>query len=401
MATTDGARSAGDPVLEGAISEMSSEGTLDATGTFDPGDNGASQVADGASAANAGALPAPGDDGSDTTGRSSTPNAPLATQDPSAAQAAADPLAGTEPFTYTVNGEQKTLAGVYRVPGEGLLVPEDQVSSLQQVAERADVLDRVTRELTAQNTTYERLSAWNVTDPDGTQRTLSGQQGLEAMRVELAQQAAAISAIDVLLSDPQNIVNLLVSDGQGGVTIDPRSLKMLALEVRSAAVDAERQERSKFATLGQSTSGPASSGSSGQDYTAQAPAVIKQAAGAAYDTLSADDRSLLADQLSRYVRPVTEEDRRWNPALKIGAPIVDASFTKVVQHLAAQRQASSKVAEAAERAGKFNGGQDRGRQPAKPTPKPAAPIPPADGRKPKADWDSPLTEALAEMGVSR
>jgi hypothetical protein len=404
MSTTDGARSADDPVLAGAFSEMASEGTFDATAPIDDlGTEGASQASGDASAAPvAAAPPSNGDDGSDPQGSSSADAAPKA-PDPSAGSPAADPLAGTEPFTYTVNGEVKTLEGVRRVPGEGYFAPEAHVASLQSLAERADVLDRVSREVTAQNAQFERASTWTFTDAQGNEQTLTGLQGLEAQRIDSARVNAAVSIIDGLLSDPSKLLSLLAQDETGKIVVDPTAVETLQMRVQLAASAAEQQARSHFAKLGAPPNPQQPSTSTGSpSYQASAPKIIEQAAGANHAALSADDRQLLTEQIDRYVRPVTEEDRRWNPTLKIGAPIVDHSFTKVVQHLVAQRQASKQTAAAAEKAGKFNAGQDKGRQPAKVAPKPAAPTAPkTDARKPKADWDSPLSTAMSELGIAR
>lgn len=398
MSATDGARSADDPVLSGALSEMASEGSLDATASLDDlGTDGASQASGDASAADAAALPPTGDDGSSPVDRTAA-DAAGTSPDPGA-DSAADPLAGTEPFTYTVNGETRTLDGVYRVPGEGLLVPEDKVASLQQLAERAEILDRVSREVTDHNASYERLSAWTVTDAQGKEHTLTGLQGLEAMRVDSARVNAAVSIIDGLLSDPAKLLGLLAQDDKGQLVVDPSAVETLQMRIQLAANAAEQRARGSFANL----RSPAPATSTGPaNYAASAPKIIESAAGSAYNVLTAEDRNFLASQIGRYVRAVTEEDRRWDPSKKIGAPIVDAEYAQLVQRTAAQRADAKRVAEAAERAGKFNGGTERGRQPAKPATKPAAPVvPPKSNERQRPNWDGPLEQALQEMAIPR
>lgn len=392
MSTSDGASTAGDPALEQALTEMESEGLLGGEG--DPGAD-ASQSSGDASAASA-AAPAPtGDDGSSPTGTTAgaAPKAP----DPSAASpAAADPLAGTEPFTY--GADKKVLEGVYRVPGEGLLVPEDKASAIASLAERADVLDRVSREYSAQNATYERLSTWETTDASGKTVTLTGQQGLEAQRVEHARMSAAVEIVDGILADPSKLLSLLARDDQGRISIDPQAVETLQMRVQLAANTAEQTARSHFSKLSTGPAQPAGP----QSYAASAPNLIKQAAGAHDTALTADDRQFLTQQIDRYVRTVTEEDRRWNPNLKLGAPIVDESYGKLVERTAQQRAAATAQAKAAETAGKHNAGMDKGRQPPKAPIRPATPPPvKTDDRKPRADWETPLTGALAEMGIPR
>lgn len=396
MSTSDGASTSGDPALTQALTEMQSEGLLGGDG--DPG-AGASQSAGDVSAAPPAAAPAPaGDDGSGPTG--TTADAATKAPDPSAAPpAAADPLAGTEPFTYTVNGEQRTLEGVYRVPGEGLLVPEDKASAIASLAERADVLDRVSREYSAQNATYERLSTWETTDASGKTITLTGQQGLEAQRVEHARMDAAVSILDGILGDPQKLIALIGKDQAGNYVVDPAAIETLQMRVQLAANAAEQTARSHFSKISSGPTQPAAP----QSYAASAPSLIKQAAGANDAALTAEDRTFLGQQIDRYVRTVTEEDRRWNPKLTIGAPIVDESYGKLVERTAQQRAAATAQAKTAEAAGKHNAGMDKGRQPIKATAKIAEPPKPAktDERKPRADWESPLTGALAEMGIPR
>ncbi len=403
MSTSDGAsdRSSDDPVLSGALAEMTAEGNFNASQPLSDLGTGtnASQSAGDASAGTPAALSAPaGDDGSVQTG--SPAAAAPTTLDPSAAPAAADPLAGTEPFTYPVNGERKTLQGVYRVPGEGLMVPEEHVASIEALAERADVLDRVSREVTAQNATYERYSSWQTTDAEGKPTTLTGPQGFEAQRVAFARMEAAVTFADTLLSDPAKILSLIGKDEQGKFVLDPEAIENFQVRVQLAANTAEAQARAQFAKLGTAGSPQQPGASPPASYAASAPKVIEQAAGQGYASLSTEDRALLTKQIDRYIRPVTEEDRRWNPALKLGAPIVDAEYSTLVQHMVTQRQATKQIAKTSEAAGKHNAGMDKGRQPVKQPAKPAVPPPPAppnDRKKP--DWDTPFAEAMSEMGI--
>jgi hypothetical protein len=402
MAVTEGAGSSSDsdPVLESALSEMVSEGTVDLASNFDPGPESASQSSESvSSAAPKAAAPTPptGDNGSIQAGSSSVPKTGGT---PSAASAAADPLAGTEPVPYTVNGEARTLAWGHRVPGEGVFLTEAEMPQLQSLAERADILDRVTRDLTDQNTVYERLSQWPSIDSEGKSVTLSGQQGLEAMRVENARKDGLISVMDAILTDPAKLLSLLAKDGQGNIVVDPDAIGNLTMRAQLTADQSERVARAQFSKAQSPVQTPPAGPN---DYTSKAPKVIEQAAGANFAALLPEDKTMLANQIGRYVRTVTEEDRRWNPSLKVGGPIVDAAYEQVVQHLATQRAAAKTQATAAEAAGKFNGGMDRNRQPARQPAKapPAQPPKTEDGRKPKADWESPSNTALAEMGVER
>jgi hypothetical protein len=358
MSISDGAKSADDPVLSGALSEMISEGAIDTGATLsDLGADDASQASGDVSAAPAAAQPSTGDDGSSPAGVAPATASPT-TPDLGAAPAAADPLAGTEPFTYSVNGETRTLDGVRRVPGEGFFAPEEHVASLQQLAERAEILDRVSRDVTAQNANYERLSTWTVTDGEGREQTLTGPQGLEALRVDYARMQSAVAVIDGILEDPAKLLGLLAQDAQGRIVADPSAIETLSMRIQLAANAAADKTRSSF------TARPAPSASSAPsaapDYAASAPRLIEQSSPN-HAALTPADRTLLSEQIARYVRPVTEDDRRWNPALKVGGQIVDAAFSKLVQHMVTQRTAEKQQLQATERAGKVNAGMDRGR----------------------------------------
>lgn len=411
MQTTDGAprdTSSADSVLTGALAEMASSGELQPDQTFDSsaGSTGASPSADGSSAASAAApSTVPGDEGSGPTDRASrtaapapaTPTAPSAEKD-----TAADPLAGTEPFTYTVNGETKTLPGVYRVPGEGLLVPEDQVASVQGLAERVESQDRLIRDVAAKNADFERLTSWDIQDKDGKPQTLTGRDALEAMRVDYARQSAALTVMDSILSDPVKFAQLIGVTADNKIVIDPQALEYLQKDVMLAAGNAEKAARSQFQTLATPPVQPAP-----VDHSRSAPAIIDQVAKlAGFDAklLTEQDRMFLGKQIGRYVRTVTPADRVSNPALQVGSPIVDASFQDVIRDRADLRKTANAQATAAEKAGKHNAGMDKGRQPIKATAKisPPAQIPAktGEGRK-KADWDTPLDSALSEMGIAR
>lgn len=401
MKTTEGAgKGSGDPVLDKAFSEFSSEGvTLDepiGESLPDP----ASQAGTDASADTTTAAPgkATGDDGSGKAVEGAQEQVPAATGAP----ASDDPYAGTEPFTYTgPNGETKTLDGVFRVPGEGLLVPEDKVSVLQELAERADVLDRVARDHESQTADYERLAEWRTTGADGKEQIFSGRDGLVEMRVGFQKLAAVVQTLDALFDDPQKFQELVGVNDKGEIVPDARAIQHLQTDIRLAQANAEQSARKEIGTLErQATSSPA------PDFMAEAPRIIDWAAkssGVDAKALTKEDRQYLSEQMDRYVRTVTEADRKANSALKLGGPIIDAKFTALVKHTASLRLESSKQAIAAEKAGKFNAGQAKGRQPvAQPTKSPAPVIPVAEqGRPKKADWDSPLQTALEEMNISR
>lgn len=411
---TDGAvpstTSAGDdPVLAGALSEMASEGAaLDQPFSPAASDGTASQPSDGASALTSAApTSSAGDRGSVSDAARSAPAAP--TPDASAATAipepAADPLAGTEPFTY---GDGRKLDWAHRVPGEGVLLTEAEVPQLQQLAERAERLDRATRDLTTRHSDLERLTTWDIPSEDGkTTQQVTGAAAIEARDVLIARQDAVISLLDEILNDPQQFARLVAVNDKNEIVTDPLAVDYLRKDVLLKAHDAEQSARARFQQRGAPPAPSAASTTppdvSKIDFQSAAPAVISEAAGKDAGILTAEDRTFLTEQLPQYIRTVTEQDRQADPLLKVGAPIVSERFTKVVQRQIALRTEATKAAQAAESAGKHNAGMGKGRQPAKQPPKPSTPAatPAAAPARTKPDWDAPLTSALSEMGIAR
>lgn len=398
---SDGASSSGsDPVLSGALSEMSSEGAF--SDSSDPGTS-ASQPSGSESAVPSGAQPqATGDAGTSPTGPAPTGASAAATDplapSPAAADPATDPFAGTEPFTF---GDGKTLDGVFRVPGEGLLVPEDKVHVVTALAERADSLDRAWQESAQRNDVYERLSAWHTTDAQGNETVVNGLEGLMTMRVQMGTLAAAYDTLASVFTDPAQFAALVTVNPEGQIVPNKAELANLLTRsdlAESRATQAIREHLSKIATVAPPAQDAA------PDYAKVAPQLITQAAktaGVDAKTLTDKDTAFLAQQFPRYIRTVTEQDRRGNPALKVGGPIVDETFTQLVKDRVEMRLEQKKSSEAAEKAGKFNAGQDKGRQPV------AAPKPPTPPAKPgeqakvsRSDaWASPLNQALEEMSI--
>lgn len=311
-----------------------------------------------------------------------------------------DPLEGTEPFKYSVGNESKVLDGFYRVPGEGVMVPEDKVPQLEQLAVRAEMLDRASRESEQQNALYERLSEWTTTGPDGKEQTLKGVEAMVAHRVEHERQLAYRRVLDSYIENPNKLATLLVFNPEtGNYEHNPD-----AWEHAKTLVDLERQRaeisvRGQLAQRYQEPPKPQE-----PDYKAAAPSVIQQMAQSANvdaTVLTEQDRSFLSNQLARYIRPATAQDVRMNSSLQLNQPVVDLSFRDVVTDRIGLRKDALKRVEAAQDASKFNAGQDKGRQSGK-TPPPQRPATkPSTEPKPKADWNAPLEEFLSEQGIPR
>lgn len=391
MSTSVGASDrsqADDSVLATALSEMSSEGSIQADASIaDLAETkpDASQTAGSAGAGSpAAAPPTPGDDG--------------AVPPVAAAPKADDPLAGTEPFTY---GEGKTLDGVYRVPGEGLLVPESHVAAFTAVAERAakaDQLEQAHRDLSTNHAAFERAASWTVTDEQGKETTLTGLNGLEAMRVAYGQQSAALDTLASIFHPDKSgnyprlfalLTTEQIPDGRGGtverLVPNPDALNNLLTQSELAEMRAEQTARSQLATLTK----PEPQAPTPPNFTVEAPKLIASVAKAANldaSVLTPKQRETLTQQLPFHVK-----DGK-----------VSMEWQGLAKAMIEERLESKKTAEASEAAGKHNAGMDKGRQPSKVTPKaPVVPATPKPNERKKADWDGPLSGALEEMGITR
>lgn len=379
MAGTEGtARLSDDPALNDALNELSAEG-VDLNAPASDLEPDAVSQPEPTSAEDSAATPPAGALGAET--------APVVPVD--------DPFAGTEPFKY---GDGKVLDGVYRVPGEGLLVPEDRVPVIQQLAERAETLDRVAREYQTANQQFERIAQWTRTNEDGSKDVLTGIAAIAEERLHNAQLAVEHKAMYDLLNDPVAMHALLLEGPEGKAVYNQERLEAFVLRAQMAAGKAQEAVRKDFGARFQSPQAP-----SAPDYTTQAPSIIDAAlkqSGLVNATLTPESKALLASQLGQHIRTVTENDRLGNPALKVGAPIVSESFTALVKHLA-QSQATQKTAlSATEKATAHNAGMTRGRaQPARPAK--AAPVAPASTQKPtkSAAWDDPFKEAMNELNI--
>jgi hypothetical protein len=392
-----------DPVLASALSEMASEGLLnEPTGDLDTPPAG--EAATGASAPT-GAAPQAATDDATTDPAQAAVTPPAAGAAPDAkVEAPADPFAGTEPFTY---GQGKTLEGVYRVPGEGLLVPEDRVAVIQQLATERDSLDALFRESQARTQDYDRLTTWTHSQPDGSEQTITGPEAVIAMRVQMADLAARVQVFEELVQDPQRVLGLLVQTPEGKILSDTQALEMLNLRIRDRAREVQDAVRGVLNRPTAKSASPSPSQPTSVDWAKVAPSVIDAAAkesGARRLSAETGRQTFLAGQFTassgRSRRTIDASTRR----LKVGAPIVDADFTKVVKDRIQLRTESAAQVKAAEKAGKHNAGMDKARQPAPkaaaPPKTPTTPTPP-NAPKQKADWDSPLDTALAEMNITR
>lgn len=324
-----------------------------------------------------------GDDGqratSDALPSARTP-APSTTDDPAGDP---DPLATAKPFTFTVGDETRTVDGTYRIPGEGLVVPEDKVAHFELMASRAETLDRQNRDLYEQNQQWERLAAWPTKDAQGNAVTLSGREGYEAQRVLLSRSLAALQTIGEALSSDEAFAKLIGVTGEPGqevVVRNPDALALLRERVDNAAYRAEQTVR---AHLVRAAAPPPPPAPSAAEYAK--PTIAALIAQHTITNLTQADQDFLAAEFPRYVTP--------------DGKAVDPRFLDVMKDRASLRAEQIKASTAASTAGKFNGGMTAARgKPAATRPAPTAQPTASPAKVGKAaQWDNVLQSALSEI----
>lgn len=409
VGSTDGATSpAADPALSDTIAAILAEQT-GAEGAVEPADDATPQ--DDAPAEQAAPASDPGDAGTPgttapttsepaaTTAATGSPAAPASDTTPPPSEP--DPLDGAEPFTYAVDGQTRQMEGVYRIPGEGLIVPEERVPQFQLLASRAESLERQNRDLYQRTQDLDRLTQWKTAGPDGTEQTLSGREALEAQRVSLARATAALDTVARVFA--QAPTSFLTTDPQGNIVWSREAVQHLLTASQLAEETAEKSVRQSFQAL--ATQAAAPSAPPAPNLADVAPALVQQVITQQQATgLTPEDRAFLAEQLAHYVRPATAEDVRQNPALALGESVLDPRFHALVTRTATLRTESAQAARTTQQAARFNAGQQQGRAgqtpaaPPPPTPRTAS-QPPAAPQGRQAQWDAVLQTALAELST--
>ncbi len=374
------------------LSEAIASTGIDPTATFEDGDSSGStapqgtdsQSSDGASNGrpSAPAPVQPGDDGA-STDPASEPSAPVASTP--------EPVPDAQPFTYTVDGQARTIEGAMVLPGDGLYVPEAQIPHFQQLASTAVTLERQNRELYDKTQQWERLTTWEQTGADGTPQTLTGPAAVEAMRVNSLQGARALQTIVDALNDPERFNQLVqleqTPDGQIVVRQNEQMFNLLRREAMLASNEAAMQARTHMATLSKAPPPPEPS----LDDLAL-PTVKAHVQAFKITGLTAEDEQYLAKHLPRFVRNATPQERQQHGHPKI----VDETFREFVQDRAAIRAAAVKAAQTSTKTDTFNAGMNGGR---KTPPKPAGRSNPTPTPKPAqtgkaAQWDKVFQDAM-------
>lgn len=309
--------------------------------------------------------------------------------DPNAQAPESDPLEGSTPLGYVVNGEQRTFEGITKLKDGGAIVDPDAVALLERRLGERDHLFESNRAQYAEIETLTKLTEWPVRGEDGQTRMLTGRDAVEAQRVWMGNAAAELTELRNAIKDPATLASLLLvePDGQGGsriVGVNEDALKDITRRVSIAQRENALQVRAAMARHGAPPARSAAPTPS-FDAAASAPKAVDVAMHAAnIPTLSAEDRKFLEAQAPRYIRPATAEDVRANPAggYRVGEPIVDAAFVDVVKDRAQIRASTSATVSSASEAAKRNAANLAAANTGK-KPVPRAPIAPPKDPTPK------------------
>jgi len=226
-----------------------------------------------------------------------TPETPAATT---------DPLADTEPLTFTVNGRTVANDGI-RVFKEGgaVITPEALADVQTKLGERESLFER-NRAQSVEYQTLSKVTEW--TNPEG--RTFSGPDAAIEMRIGNASLAAENKLLIETLTDPAKLISVLmteqVPDGRGGLreqlVLNPAALQAMqrehALTSRELANAIRDHYRGVVASAAQAQPAPV-------DFTAEAPKLMQAVADAAKldpTVLTPQDRALLAKQIPYHTK---------------------------------------------------------------------------------------------------
>lgn len=277
--------------------------------------------------------------------------AAVTTPDPNAPVAEPDLLASAKSATYTVDGVEKTYDGIKILGEDGAIIAAADLPDLLTRLGERDRLVGVNQHQYQSAKAIEPLTTWTQTGSDGKVQTLTGPQGLVELHVDRARQGAILDALEEVMTDPAQLLDLLAKNAAGEIVVDPKAWKMMLLQAKDRASDAMSAKRSELGTVQAEAAKPVPQPI---NYAAEAPAIIKAAAGTGLSLLTPEDHAFLASQLEAYTRGTT----------------VHANYAALVQDRIAQRQTMAKTGAAVTSAA----AQNSARLAAAAHGKPAAPV---------------------------
>lgn len=209
-----------------------------------------------------------------------------------------DPLAGSKPLSYIVDGETRTIDGVHEYEGGGAVIMAEALPKIKDRLQQADRLVAQNRSLYAQSQEYERLG---------------GVQGIQQLRAEKAVLDASGTILLRALTDPNTLVALAT---------DPAAREALLRDVRLSAREAHSEARERFQTeVSQAT---AQRTAASHTQTAIGNAVGQLARS--FDGMTAEDVQAVRNHALRVqsaiVRPANPDEAR-AAGVRVGEPIID------------------------------------------------------------------------------
>lgn len=287
--------------------------------------------------------------------------------DPSTSEALtdADPLDGSSPLAYTVNGESRTFDGITVLKDGGAIIDPDALTKVQQRISERDHLFEKEQGYQKERDQWDRLATHTFRDNSGAEHTLTGRQGLEALRVEAASDRAALETILPMFGNTaqsqqmfMKMVELVPIDANGNQVPrgDPNHVDYVPILNQAAWKDLT--DRSSFAVqkrqfetrqkLGQLAAAPPAAEPDVTSFADGTIDAVMSANGVA--SLSPADRAFAQKQFALYTRPATPQERA-----VYGHPyVVQPQFVELLKTLGARAAETAKVATQATEAAKSN-----------------------------------------------
>ena len=323
-----------------------------------------------------------------------------------AEEASVDPLDGTTPLSYlAANGASLPFDGIYEVPdGGGAIIPPDKLDRVKQVFAAADRAIVENQEWGAFKAQVEGLT---YTSGD---QEYTGIRAFHQLQADHARDNTSATEMVKEMLNPQFVTALGFAYQEG----DQAQVKALLDGLAERAMFSG--EKAQWTTLRSAETPRAQPQNEGQ--------VLDQAferelakmvdwAKSLGTPLTATDVEAARNQFAPFKRGMyrdpTPEELQANPRFKgqkvFDTPMMHPWFTDRValRKAETEREKSRTTADAASKtADKFNAGQTRGRQPTKPAKRPTNTPAPAPERVTRSQqWDTPLDQALAEMGMGK
>lgn len=267
------------------------------------------------------------------------------TSEPSSAPVSdPDPLKDATPLTYTVNGQSRTFDDIKVIPGVGGVIEASALENLtRRLTERDNLFERSQQQY-QQVQALERLMTWTQTGQDGKPIEVTGPQAIESMRLSLGAHIARNLVLEEALSNPEVFASLVGVDANNRIVLNQTAFEHLGTRAQLAQMNAEKIVRSDWAARNAPQHAPPATLNIAQNAPVIAAHWAKQFGGG---VLQDPDIQFLATQVPRYVRPATAEDVQADPTLKIGDPVMDATFNALVSDRAELRKSAKTQVEQA------------------------------------------------------